>query len=100
MKLFKLFVFGLAGTLMLVGCEKKETVPTLKTGTFSYTDADNNTYSIELTDETITFHDDTLKCFDTEEEAYEFEAKIVDADFIGREDTYNVLLGGKSGNAG
>ena len=42
----------------------------------------------------------TLKCFDTEEEAYEFEAKIVDADFIGREDTYNVLLGGKSGNAG
>ena len=70
MKLLKLLLFGLVGTLMFVGCEKKEVVPTLKTGTYSYTDADNNIFSIELTDETITFHDDTLKSFETNETMY------------------------------
>ena len=73
MKLLKLLLFGLVGTLMFVGCEKKEVVPTLKTGTYSYTDADNNIFSIELTDETITFHDDTLKFFDTNETIYVFK---------------------------
>lgn len=70
MKTTKLLALGLAGALLLVGCGKKETIPKLKTGTFSYTDANNNTYSIELTDETITFHDDTLKSFDTNETMY------------------------------
>ncbi|MDD6060783.1 MAG: hypothetical protein PUB97_10485 [Ruminococcus sp.] len=70
MKTTKLLALGLAGALLLVGCEKKETIPKLKTGTFSYTDANNNTYSIELTDETITFRDDTLKSFETNETMY------------------------------
>lgn len=73
MKTTKLLALGLAGALLLVGCGKKEATPKLKTGTFSYTDADNNTYSIELTDETITFHDDTLKFFDTNETIYVFK---------------------------
>lgn len=37
----------------------------------------------------------TIKEFDTEEEAYAFEAKLVDADFLKREDVYNLALGGR-----
>lgn len=37
----------------------------------------------------------TLKVFDTEEEAYKMEAEIVNQEFIEREDTYNLILGGR-----
>ena len=37
----------------------------------------------------------TLKIFDTEEEAYKMEAEIVNQEFIEREDTYNLILGGR-----
>lgn len=37
----------------------------------------------------------TLKVFDTEEEAYKLEAEIVNQEFIEREDTYNLTLGGR-----
>lgn len=37
----------------------------------------------------------TLKIFDTEEEAYKMEAEIVNQEFIEREDTYNLVLGGR-----
>lgn len=40
------------------------------------------------------FRRKTLKVFDTQEEAYKEEAKLVNLDFIKREDTYNVTLGG------
>ena len=36
----------------------------------------------------------TIQTFDTEEEALELEALIVNQDFIKREDTYNITLGG------
>lgn len=42
----------------------------------------------------------TLKVFDTAEEAFNFEAEIVDNDFIKRKDTYNVSLGGYRGPDG
>ena len=70
MKNIKKIAIVFAGAFLLVGCEKKETVPTLKYGTFSYTDANNNTVFIELTDKTITFHDDTLKSIDSNETIY------------------------------
>lgn len=38
----------------------------------------------------------TLAVFNTEEEAYSLEAILVNADFIKRKDTYNMVLGGKS----
>lgn len=37
----------------------------------------------------------TLKVFDTEEEAYKMEAEIVNQEFIERDDTYNLILGGR-----
>ena len=37
----------------------------------------------------------TLKVFDSEEEAYKMEAEIVNQEFIEREDTYNLILGGR-----
>lgn len=37
---------------------------------------------------------DTIQVFDTEEEALDLEALIVDENFIAREDTYNITLGG------
>lgn len=36
----------------------------------------------------------TLKVFDNEQDAYEFEALLVDKDFVKRRDTYNTALGG------
>lgn len=39
----------------------------------------------------------TLKTFDTKEEAYAFEASIVDDAFLQRPDTYNIKLGGEGG---
>jgi hypothetical protein len=38
---------------------------------------------------------ETLFVFDTKDEAYKKETEIVDLDFIHREDTYNVSLGGE-----
>lgn len=43
------------------------------------------------------FKRETLFIFDTEEEAYAKEAELVTEEFIKREDTYNVILGGKGG---
>lgn len=37
----------------------------------------------------------TLAIFDTEEDAYELEAKLVNLDFLKRSDVYNMALGGK-----
>ena len=37
----------------------------------------------------------TLKIFETEEEAYNLEAELVNKDFIKRDDTYNLVLGGR-----
>ena len=42
MKTTKLLALGLAGAFLLVGCGEKGTVPKLKNGTFSFTDANNN----------------------------------------------------------
>ncbi len=36
----------------------------------------------------------TIQIFNSEEEALDFEAKIVNQEFINREDTYNITLGG------
>lgn len=41
----------------------------------------------------------TLRVFDLEEEAYEFEKLLVNEDFVRRSDTYNVKLGGEGGCA-
>lgn len=41
------------------------------------------------------FKRETLFIYDIEEDAYQKEAEIVTKDFINREDTYNVALGGK-----
>ena len=40
------------------------------------------------------FHRKTLQVFDTKQEALDLEAEIVDEEFIRREDTYNVVVGG------
>lgn len=48
-------------------------------------------YGIENLQKTI------LEVFDNEDEAYALEAKIVDKDFVGRTDTYNLNPGGKGG---
>lgn len=37
----------------------------------------------------------TIKIFDTEEEAYKLEAELVNQEFIERDDTYNLILGGR-----
>lgn len=37
----------------------------------------------------------TLKVFDTEEDAYKMEAEIVNREFVERDDTYNLILGGR-----
>lgn len=37
----------------------------------------------------------TLKVFDNEKDAYKLEAELVDANFIKRDDTYNLVLGGR-----
>ena len=37
----------------------------------------------------------TIKIFDCEEDAYKLEAEIVNEDFVKREDTYNLALGGR-----
>ena len=37
----------------------------------------------------------TLRVFDTEEDAYKLEAEIVNEDFVKRDDTYNIVLGGR-----
>lgn len=39
-----------------------------------------------------------LKIFDVENDAYELEGVLVNSDFIKREDTYNIALGGNKGN--
>lgn len=36
-----------------------------------------------------------IKVFNTEEEAYSLEAEIVNEEFLKREDTYNLILGGR-----
>ena len=41
------------------------------------------------------FTRETLFIFDTEKEAYKKEEEIVDLEFINREDTYNIALGGE-----
>ena len=38
----------------------------------------------------------TLKVFDVEEDAYKLEAELVNEEFVRREDTYNLALGGRS----
>ena len=40
------------------------------------------------------FKRSTIKIFDTEQEALDLEAEIVNEEFIKREDTYNITLGG------
>lgn len=42
----------------------------------------------------------TLKIFTSEEEAYSFEAEIVTEEFVRREDTYNLALGGRDTSLG
>lgn len=37
----------------------------------------------------------TIKVFDTEEEAYALEAELVNQEFLERDDTYNLILGGR-----
>ena len=37
----------------------------------------------------------TIKIFDNENDAYKLEAEIVNEDFIKRDDTYNIILGGR-----
>ena len=37
-----------------------------------------------------------IKVFDLEEDAYKLEAELVDEQFIAREDTYNLALGGRN----
>ena len=37
----------------------------------------------------------TIKVFDKEEDAYKLEAEIVNEEFIKRDDTYNIILGGR-----
>ena len=39
----------------------------------------------------------TLHIYDTKEEAYEMEAKLVTDEYLKREDTYNIKLGGEGG---
>ena len=41
-----------------------------------------------------------LKSFDDEDEAYALEELLVNEDFIRREDTYNIALGGRHGGLG
>jgi len=43
------------------------------------------------------FKREVLELFESNEEAYEKEAKLVDDDFINRKDTYNIATGGKGG---
>ena len=40
------------------------------------------------------FKRSTIKIFNTEQEALDLEAEIVDEEFIKRQDTYNITLGG------
>lgn len=51
-------------------------------------------YGLENFEKTI------LYCFDSEDKAYLKESEIVTADFIKREDTYNLVLGGIGYNYG
>lgn len=46
------------------------------------------------------FKREILEFFDTEQEAYDYEAEIVTKEFVLREDTYNHKLGGKGGTIG
>ena len=46
------------------------------------------------------FYRKTLKVFDDESKAYDLEKEIVNNDFIIREDTYNVSIGGLGGHGG
>ena len=41
---------------------------------------------------------ETISCFDTEDEAYKLEEELVDEEFISRNDTYNLKLGGLHAN--
>ena len=40
----------------------------------------------------------TIQCFDLEQDAYDLEAQLVNEEFIRREDTYNLALGGRDTN--
>lgn len=42
------------------------------------------------------FKRETIKVFDTEEEAYTLEEFLVDEEFLARPDVYNMILGGRS----
>lgn len=48
---------------------------------------------------TSNFRRSVIKVFDTAEEAYSLEKELVDFNFINREDTYNIKLGGESGGS-
>ena len=50
-----------------------------------------NKYGIE------NFFKEILKYFDTKEEAFEYEAKIVNEDLVNNDNCYNLSLGGKGG---
>jgi group I intron endonuclease len=44
------------------------------------------------------FKRDILKFFDTEEEAYLYEAELVTEEFVVRNNNYNIAVGGRGGN--
>lgn len=44
------------------------------------------------------FIKNTLKVFDTEIDAYNFEAELVNEEFLRRDDVYNIILGGRNTN--
>lgn len=50
-----------------------------------------NKYGIE------NFYKEILKYFDSKEEAFEYEAKIVNEDLVNNDNCYNLSLGGKGG---